>query len=178
VLPKVDPATGFLPPGPNPYLTTLDEIHATFVVGAPFASERQDVFEALALYARLVWAIFPDARLRIDGGFITHKTWAAPQDADVVVVCPTYTAEQIEKAVSAPLFTMLGAKGSVSGMTVQLPKAHVMGGLVDGFFVPEAMTANMAYFDKFWSSVTDQNKKVVPGQSKGYVEVINPNATI
>lgn len=177
MLPPIDPITGLLPAAADPYPATLEELHALFVVAAPFSAERELLFEALTLYAKLIWAIFPDALLRINGGFVTHKTWAAPADVDIAVVCPTLTPQQVESAITAPLFTILNGQGDVFGGRVGLPKVHVMGGLVDAFPVPGNLQHVRDYFDNHWSSVTDQAKNVIAGLRKGYVEVSNPNVT-
>ncbi|OAN29116.1 hypothetical protein A4X17_05950 [Plantibacter sp. H53] len=167
-----------LPPSTEPYPATLDEVYDRFVAEAPFAAERERVFTALKLYAELVWDLFPDARLRIDGGFTTHKDWAAPHDADVVVLCPTYTDEQVSQGIEAPLFTFLNAEGTLLGQRVSIGKAHVMGGLIDGFFVPADVVEVREFFEDYWSAVTDRDKQVVPGLRKGYVEVINPDVSV
>lgn len=176
MLPPLDPTTGHLPATGSPHACTLDDIHERFVVGAPFEERRQRLFEALRLYAAMIWDIFPDARLRINGGFITHKRWAAPDDVDIAVLCPTATQAQIEAAVGGPLFTVIGAQGKIMGHSVAFSKAHVMGGLIDAFPILPSLPASEATFHRLWSGVTDQNKQPIAGASKGYVEVVNPNA--
>ncbi|MGN7222381.1 DUF6932 family protein [Curtobacterium flaccumfaciens] len=168
---------GLLPPATHPYETTLDELHQRFVVEAPFREQRQRVFDALSLYASLVWDSLPTARLRIDGGFITHKTWAAPKDADVVVVYDRPTPSGgLSAVVRAPLFTMSNLTAVVSDQSVTLDKAPVMGGLIDAYPAPADKPAGLAYWDRLWSNVTGPGKTLLDGERKGYVEVTNPNA--
>jgi hypothetical protein len=177
VLPDMDPVNGWLlPPAPDPYLTTFDEIHERFVAGAPFMEERQTVFDALLIYARLIWRVVPNARLRINGGFVTHKSWAAPEDVDIAVVCPTISEDQLERAIVAPLFTLLDVKGVVVGIPEAIPKLHVMGGLVDAFPILPGLPALDATFRRIWSTVKGDDGELIPGLTKGYVEVVNPDA--
>ncbi|MDQ0537704.1 hypothetical protein DEJ21_00795 [Curtobacterium sp. MCSS17_006] len=176
MLPALDDR-GFLPPATHPYPATLDELHQRFVVEAPFRERRQRVFDALSLYAALVWDALPSARLRIDGGFVTHKPWAAPEDADVVVVYDRPTPPGgLSAVVRAPLFTMSNLTAVVSGESVTLEKAAVMGGLIDAYPAPADKPALLAYWDRMWSNVTGPGKTSLDGERKGYVEVMNPNA--
>lgn len=173
MLPKMDPATGLLPLAANPYAATLPEVYERFVEEAPHRERRELIFRALEIYAELVWASFPDARLRIDGGFVTHKTWE-PHDVDVVVICPTTSPAIREKAFSDGLFTMENVTGETrDGRIHTIDRLQPMGGLIDGFYVPETQLPVKLWFEDFWTRVTDQNKNVVPGIRKGYVEVIN-----
>jgi len=127
------------------------------------------------LYSQLIWDIYPDARLRIDGGFVTHKTWAAPDDVDIAVVCPTISPAQRDAAVGAGLFSIRDAQGMVHRRQIQpIPKLHPMGGLVDAFYVPEKDTHYREFFEEYWSTETDLNKQPT-GRRKGYVEVVNPD---
>jgi hypothetical protein len=177
VLPDMDPVNAWLlPPAPDPYPTTFDEIHERFVAGAPFTEERQFVFDALLIYAKLLWRIVPDARLRINGGFVTHKRWAAPEDVDIAVVCPTISQDQLERATLAPLFTVLDVNGVVVGIPAAIPKLHVMGGLVDAFPILPGLPALDATFRRLWSTVKGDDGELIPNLIKGYVEVVNPDA--
>ena len=175
MLPALD-ERGMLPPADTPYSTTLDELHQRFVVDAPFPEQRQRIFAALSLYASLVWDSLPSAKLRIDGGFVTHKTWAAPEDADVVVVYDRPTPPGgLSAVVHAPLFTVSDFSGEVSGKRLVLPKAAVMGGLIDAYPAPSDNPAGLAYWHRQWSNVTGPDKNQANGERKGYVEVSNPN---
>lgn len=177
MLPAVDPNSGLLPPAPEPYRATLEDVRQRFVVEAPFSDERAFVFEALVIYSRLIWKIAPTARLRIDGGFITHKTWAAPQDADIAVVFGSGTSDaQVNEAAAAPLFSLLDVRGMLAQQQIGLGKAHVMGGLVDAFPAFDDAPASLALWHDIWSKVTDAQKNEVVGLRKGYVEVVNPDA--
>jgi len=176
VLPAMD-HRGLLPPATDPYPATLEELHQRFVVEAPFREQRQRVFDALSLYASLVWEALPTARLRIDGGFVTHKPWAAPEDADIVVVYDRPTPPGgLDKAVRRPLFTMKDVVSVIAGRPANLDKVAVMGGLIDAYPVPADKHAVLAYWDRMWANVTGPGKTLLDGERKGYVEVTNPNA--
>ncbi|MEX3755542.1 hypothetical protein ABFW00_06835 [Mycobacteroides abscessus] len=139
---------------------TLDEIYETFVVNAPFRPRRELIFRALTLYIDLVSVQFSACRYWINGGFVTHKTWAEPEDADVVVVVPQAEHVKVTQPEFLPLLTLPSNAG----------KVHPMGGLIDGFVAiddPAALTT----WDQTWSSVRDEQHNVVPGVSKGYLEV-------
>jgi hypothetical protein len=175
VLPALD-ERGMLPPAEHPYTTTLEELHQRFVVEAPHREQRQRIFSALSLYAELIWVSLPSARLRIDGGFVTHKDWAAPEDADVVVVYDTPAPSgSLSAIVRAPLFTVSDVSGKVSGQPLNMPKSAVMGGLIDAYPAPAGKPAQLAYWDRMWSNVTGPDKTLVAGERKGYVEVSNPH---
>ncbi|WP_420365888.1 hypothetical protein AAEP80_02860 [Curtobacterium sp. L3-7] len=176
VLPAMD-GRGLLPPAAHPYTATLEELHERFVVEAPFREQRQRVFDALSLYAALVWDALPSARLRIDGGFITHRTWAAPEDADVVVVYDKPTPPGgLDRVVRASLFTMSDVTAVVANKPAALDKVAVMGGLIDAYPAPADKPALLEYWDRMWSNVTGPGKTLLEGERKGYVEVTNPNA--
>jgi hypothetical protein len=178
VLPQIDVGTGLLPASAAPYAATLEEIHDRFVAGAPFEPRRQLLFDTLVIYSKLIWAIYPDARLRIDGGFVTHKTWAAPDDIDIAVVCPTISPLQRDTAISAGLFSIKGATGNVHRRTIEpIPKLHPMGGLIDSFYVPQIDNDMREFFEKFWATETGPDK-LPTGRQKGYVEVVNPDGSV
>jgi hypothetical protein len=129
------------------------------------------------MFADLIWAVYPDARLRIDGGFVTHKAWAEPDDVDIAVVCPTISPAQRDAAISAGLFSILGATGQVHRRQIStIEKLHPMGGLIDSFYVPEKDHEYREFLEDYWSTETGPDKRPT-GRRKGYVEVVNPNAT-
>jgi len=172
----MDPATGLLPVAADPYPATFRDIHERFVAGAPFEERRQLLFDTLVIYAKLIWAVYPDAKLRIDGGFVTHKTWAAPDDVDIAVVCPTISPAQRDAAINAGLFSVKAATGVVHRRQIApVPKLHAMGGLVDSFYVPEKDHPIRQFLEDYWSTETGPDKKPT-GRRKGYVEVVNPDA--
>lgn len=177
MLPPVDPQTGLLPEAANPYASTLTEVHDRFVVGAPFQERRQLLFDALTVYAELIWSVYPDARLRLDGGFITLKAWGEPKDIDIAVVCPTISATQRDTAVGAGLFTIKDATGVVHRRNIpSVQKLQPFGGLIDSFYVPEKDHQVRQFFEDFWARETGPDKKPT-GRRKGYVEVVNPHAS-
>lgn len=140
---------------------TLDEIYESFVVNAPFRPRRELIFRALTLYIDLVSPHFSTCRFWINGGFVTHKPWAAPEDADVVVVVPSGEDSKVSQPGFMPLLTLPSNTGD---------KVHPMGGLIDSFVAADA-PALLAPWDLQWSSVRDEQRNVVADVSKGYLEV-------
>ncbi|KAA1431089.1 MULTISPECIES: DUF6932 family protein [Mycolicibacter] len=144
------------------HAATLDEVYEAFVVNAPFRPRRELIFRALTLYIDLVSPQFSTCRFWINGGFVTHKTWAEPEDADVVVVVPSGEHSKVTQPTFMPLLTL----GSNAG-----DKVHPMGGLIDGFVAAADNPAALMTWDLMWSSVRDEQHNVVTGVSKGYLEV-------
>lgn len=157
------PATGgqyaILPPGLH--AATLNEVYETFVEQAPFRPRRELIFRALTLYIDLVSPQFTACRYWINGGFVTHKPWAEPEDADVVVVVPPGEHTKVTQPDFMPLLTL----GSNAG-----DKVHPMGGLIDGFVAIDHPAA-LAPWNIMWSSVRDEHHNVVTGVNKGFLEV-------
>lgn len=186
-MPLPEMRSGLLPPCvfPHPHRGSLHEVRNLFVDQAPFSDERRVLFRTLELYAELVWAEIADAKLWIDGGFVTHKPWAAPADADVVIVVPEATVPRVDAARLAPLITHQNmSTGSLSGphgKPFRLARMQPMGGKIDGFVTVESDVDDMAegtasYWFDLWSRVTDRHKEPVTNLRKGFVEVVNPDA--
>ena len=157
---------GILPVGRHP--ATLEEIYKAFVEEAPFRERRELIFRALTLYVDLVSAEFSSSRFWIDGGFVTHKLWEAPEDADVVVVVPPGEHGKVLSPEFLPFWTLLDVTPAQPGVFAS--KVHPMGGLVDGFILPDVELV-LRPWDVRWSSVRDEQHNVVVGESKGYLEV-------
>jgi hypothetical protein len=135
---------------------------------APFRPRRELIFRALTLYIDLVSAEFTTSRFWIDGGFVTHKGWEQPQDADVVVVVPPSEHGKVLAAEFLPLWTLL--KVFPTQPRVYADKVQPMGGLIDGFILPD-QPVQLRPFDLLWSKVRDEHHNEVPGVRKGYLEV-------
>jgi hypothetical protein len=139
---------------------TLDEVYEAFVENAPFRPRRELIFRALKLYIDLVSAQFTTCRYWVNGGFVTHKTWEEPEDADVVVVIPPGEHAQVTQPGFLPLLSLPSTAG----------KVHPMGGLIDAFVALDLPPA-LAPWDLLWSKVRDQHHNEAPGVHKGYLEV-------
>ncbi len=148
-----------LPAGRHP--ATLAQIEERFVREAPFPDDRRPLFDALQLYADRVWKVAGDAPLWVNGGFVTHKPWAAPEDIDVVFVLTARQARDTPMFVLGPLCSAKLPSGG---------KSKAMGGLIDGFCI-DGRAALERYWDGLWSSVTDEHKVKIEGLVKGYLEV-------
>lgn len=131
-----------------------------FVENAPFRPRRELIFRALTLHIDLVSPQFSTCRYWINGGFVTHKAWEQPEDADVVVVIPPGEHAQVTRPEFLPLLSLPSSAG----------KLHPMGGLIDGFVAVD-LPPVLDPWDLMWSSVRDQHHNVVPGVQKGYLEV-------
>jgi hypothetical protein len=165
-----------IPPTSGKYATlpvgrhaaTLDEIHESFVEHAPFRERRELIFRALSLYIDLVSPKFSASRYWIDGGFVTHKKWEEPEDADVLVVVPPEEHGKVISPEFLPFWTLMQTRPVQP--SVYADKVHPMGGLIDGFIEPDNPTI-LRVWDLRWSSVRDEDHNVVPGVRKGYLEV-------
>ncbi len=163
-------ADGVLPLGAHE--ATWDEIEEAFVTGAPFWEARALIFDALRVYARLIWARFPDAVLWVDGGFVTHKSWAAPHDVDVAVVVPNAVGYDPAAEPDGPsLWTLLDVSAARPSVTSH-EKVQPMGGLVDGFFVQAENGPLVSFWHGWW-----QRRRQESGpdliDAKGFLEVRN-----
>lgn len=135
---------------------------------APFRPRRELVFRALQLYIDLISPEFSSIRIWIDGGFVTHKTWEQPEDADIVVVVPPSEHGKVMTPEFLPLWTLLNVQPSQP--SVYADKVHPMGGLIDAFIEPDIPQV-LGVWDYRWSSVRDEQHNEVPGERKGYLEV-------
>lgn len=155
-------AAGRLPEGIH--RGSAKDLRLRFVDGAPHSTRRDTLLQAFELYAEQVWEILPEARLWVDGGFVTHKAWE-PKDIDVVILVSHSDVVGVDQSRLFPLLT----RTAENGIRIQ-----PMGGLVDGFIADRNDPAVTRYWSDFWSTVTDESKEPVEGVRKGYVEVIAP----
>ncbi|HTQ21977.1 DUF6932 family protein [Mycobacterium sp.] len=165
------PATG------GPYATlpvgrhsaTFDEVYEHFVEKAPFRERRELIYEALRLYAKVVAKEFSDVTLWINGGFVTHKPWAAPNDTDVAAVVPmTDDTNMCSNTDCLRFLTLQGVMVAIPTTMVPVPRIQPMAGLIDSFVVPDD-PIQTAVWDHDWSRVTDQNQNLLPPTIlKGY----------
>jgi len=139
-----------------------------FVEQAPFRERRELIFRALTLYIDLVSAEFTTSKYWIDGGFVTHKTWEQPEDADIVVVVPPGEHGKVLAAEFLPLWSLLEVLPTQPA--VYSDKVHAMGGLIDTCILPDQPLV-LRPFDLLWSKVRDENHNEVLGVRKGYLEV-------
>lgn len=165
---RVDPATGWLPVGIHS--ATLDEIHGTFVEEAPFRDERELIFRALSVYLDILRSRFTDPRILLNGGFTTHKAWAAPKDVDLAVGLSNADFKSAYHPDNHSLITI--ADGGVNRpQPMPLVKIQPMGGLVDGYLFPAKLPNHVHYWEDQWGKVKDQQGNEVVGARKGLLEV-------
>ena len=159
-----------LPLGRHP--ATFEQVYDTFVENAPFPDERGRIFEALTLYAKNLSDICSGLALWVDGGFVTHKSWAPPKDTDVVCVVPqAHYSTMCSNPNVWSLITLQGVHVHSPSTAGPLRRVQPMGGLIDGFII-EDKPADMAVWDYRWSLVNDEHGKLLPDTvRKGYLEV-------
>lgn len=141
------------------HVATLSEVEEAFVLHAPFESERRLVWDAFLVYRQLVGKHLPSARYWVNGGFVTHKTWAAPRDIDVCVVAQADELAVVDEAIDH-LFTDPGP-----------PRAQPMGELVDGFLIVSGARDHVLYWSELWTRVRLEDGTADPDRRKGYLEV-------
>ncbi|NQX10392.1 hypothetical protein HQQ80_02000 [Microbacteriaceae bacterium VKM Ac-2855] len=169
VLPALDPLLGTLPPRARPYRVTFADVHQLFVAEAPFRERRQRLYDALVLHAECVWEVLPEAKIWVDGGFLTHKTWAEPEDVDVVIVVATASPEAKAQLASQGLLTLKDVQSTANDRVLpKLTKLRAFGGLVDAYL---ATGARAELYQALWSKVRGPDGSDT-GTTKGFVEVI------
>jgi hypothetical protein len=97
----------------------------------------------------------------LNGGFVTHKV-SAPKDVDVVLMVHDADAANLSRTDQLLLSSQLTDRSSGT---------QPMGGLVDGFIAQHGNAHEEQIWDGTWSAVKDDNGLIVPGATKGYLEV-------
>lgn len=159
-LPKLN-EHGFLPAGRHQ--AQMADIEKLFVTGAPHSAHRRRIFTALELYADRCREYFPEARLWVDGGFVTHKS-EPPKDVDVVVVASAVSPGVTEDQ-ALTLMTLTEVSAKHQSESVAAARLQPFGGFVDGFII-SGSPANQNFWHDFWQGVRDSEHR------KGYVEVL------
>lgn len=161
---------GLLPPGRH--LATLDEIREKFVKDAPFDTERSVVFSALELHFQIIVSLIPTGSLWVDGGFVTHKSWAAPKDADLAYILRSEHLNGLESEAQERLASLVTLQGvQVAHPPIVVPRIQPMGGLIDAFLILQEVQSMMDYWDGVWSTVKGEDGEIIAGARKGYLEV-------
>jgi hypothetical protein len=174
VIPPVDANTGLLPVGKH--VGTLDDVRRRFVDDAPFSGERERPYRALEFYLSELTHRFGSATVLLNGGFVTHKHWAAPKDIDLAVGLSNKAFRLSVGVEHAPLWTLQNVVADEIGVMnpqfgARFPRVQPALGLIDGFFFPSSMPTLSRYWELLWSKVKDENGDEVVGVSKGFVEV-------
>lgn len=165
-IPALD-AEGLLPQGRHP--ATLNEVYERFVEDAPNRSRRELVFAALRVELQLLVQFGGPSTVWLDGGFVTHKA-AAPHDADIVYLCRD-DQHMLDMLATDGIYEVLTLQGVAAWkpVSVAIRRLQPVGGLVDTFL---ARPARFGYWHALWESVKGADGTVVPGRTKGYLEVI------
>ena len=164
-IPAVEGEEALLPQGRH--RTDLDEIEAYFVAAAPFSEERAIVFAAFRTWFTLIGQLIPSARFWIDGGFVTHKPWAAPSDVDVMILCQAEVVDSLTTTEQDRLDQLLTIPASPGR-----PRFQPMGGLVDAFIAYRSSPDDAPYWNAQWSRVKGADGSEVLALSKGFLEVV------
>jgi hypothetical protein len=169
VIPTLD-AGGRLPPGRH--AATLAEVEDLFVANAPNVAERERLFQALGLYLAQVRDLFASGVIWLDGGFVTHKP-EVPDDIDLALALTAAEVNALPPAQLVKMPQLLTLQGvPVPMFTGPIPRIQPMGGLIDAHVVDLSDPASIAVWHDTWSRVMDAaTKKVIPGLTKGYLEV-------
>lgn len=149
---------GLLPSGRHP--ATMDEIEATFVIGAPCEARRRDLFVAFRSWLSAVRVILPsdDLTLWVNGGFVTRKP-SPPGDIDVAAFVPRGAVNSLSPLVGLQLQLLLTFTGN-----------KPMGGLIDAY-IAEPSVERRRYWNEQWSRVRAPDGSIIAGIKKGYLEV-------
>lgn len=150
----------------------MDEIREVFVDAAPNRERRELIFEAFDLYARLIWTYWPDARLWVNGGFVTYKD-SAPHDIDVVFLVPSSELTRVLHTEVDPLglLTLLGVNADQPRLVA--PRVQPFGGLIDSFFCPSDVPVAVETWRDRWSMApTVDGSGYRTDIEKGFLEVI------
>ncbi|MCU0116162.1 DUF6932 family protein [Curtobacterium poinsettiae] len=162
-IPATTEPLGLLPPGRH--ACTIDELEEHFVTNAPFSDERRLIFDAFMVWVRAVGVLLPGARCWVDGGFVTHKAWAAPHDVDVVVFATADALDALSEANQQLLMSMMTHHES------GIARVQPMAGLVDGFLGLRNDPDRTIYWRNLWSSVKGTDGSKVEAVQKGFLEV-------
>lgn len=149
----------------------MGEIRDLFVEQAPHRDRRELIFDSFKIHFSLVRELFSSGKLWVNGGFCTHKP-EPPKDIDMVIVVDPHEVEHFGSAEWERLVQLLTLQGvSVEMPAAAAPRVQPMGGLIDCFFILSTDLAANKMWDQLWSSVKRDNGEIVPGLSKGYLEV-------
>jgi len=174
VIPPIDPETRLLPPraDKSPYPTTIEEVRQVFVVDAPFPQRRAMIFAAFELYARILWMYLPNARLWLNGGFVTYKN-VAPHDLDVAFLADSsdLTAVFSRESDALSLLTFQGVSAVAPNMA-NVKRLQPIAGLIDSFMVQaDNPLAVQTWKDRWSIASTPDGDGYRRDLFKGYLEV-------
>jgi len=161
---------GLLPPGRH--AGDLSDLHQRFVVDAPEAHHRSHLWVIFNAFVECVKLSLPGATLWVNGGFVTHKAWAAPGDVDVLLVVDGGVLATADHGQVLGLTTLLDVECVPHlGGFAQIPRMQPFGGWIDSFIAVRGDQVTESYWDGEWSSVKGQDGNKIKDAIKGYVEV-------
>lgn len=158
----------------EPYRVTLTQLETELVYNAPFPDERKRLFAHLSLYLEVVWSIWPQAVIWIDGSFVSLMEDRAPNDVDLVIVVRDGNAEERRQAASRGLLTMSDVRFSVNG--IELPsrsKLQPYGGMIDAYYLNAAVQADVEQRWEDWTTPRTEDGQPDFSRQKGFLEVRN-----
>lgn len=151
---------------PGIHRVSLEEMRSVFVESAPYSEEREEVFDAFRLWRAKLLRLTPTAQLWVNGGFVTHKPWAPPKDVDVVARVVGRELDALEPEAQNEFEGLM----TIPASDVH-PRIQPIAGLVDGFYSRRSEPDKTIVWRDTWATVLDQNRAVVPGAQKGFLEV-------
>lgn len=157
----------------------MAEIRAAFVDHAPVAANeaagkprrRELICTALDVYIQMLALRFDDPVIWLDGGFVTHKTWAEPDDADTVAMVAPDQLHRGFTERALPLQTLDVTSLSVHRRMLTDRVIKPMGGLLDGY-IDTNTAARRAYWESWLSGVRRPDGSISDDADKGFIEVV------
>lgn len=169
---------GILPPSDQPYRATLAELRTRFVEEAPEDQrhKRGLILTVLDIHITLVRSLFQgyDPVIWLNGGFVTHKRWKAPRDADIAVLIPSGAYERATIDRARPLWSLANVTAQLGdgGPILVTEALHTGLGLTDAYVVNADVPAQVEKWKRTWSRVRGSDGNIIGGMRKGFVEVI------
>lgn len=155
---------------------TLAEVRERFVTEAPEATRarRDMIFRGVELHIERVLLAFKDSNVRVwlNGGFVSHKPWGPPGDADIAFLVPAAVYSRVTSDKALPLWTLAEVTAKLAdGRPVVTSKLHTCLGLTEGYAVNADNPNSVELQRRTWSRVKGPDDEIIDGAVKGFVEV-------
>ncbi|MFN3007392.1 DUF6932 family protein [Mycolicibacterium wolinskyi] len=131
---------------------------------------RDIIIDALDVYARMVRSEFLKPTIWVNGGLVTAKKWAEPDDADIAVfVDPAQFGADVEEKLKL-LRTGTADHLTIQKKTLDNVQIKPMGGLIDGYIMADSPPSRR-YWHNLFSSVRLADRSISNTLTKGFVEL-------
>lgn len=155
----------------TPYRVTLAQLETELVYDAQFPEERKQLFAHLQLYLEVVWGIWPEALIWIDGSFVSQMEDRAPNDIDLVIVVRDGKPEQRRAAASRGLLTMSDVQFKVNNKEIRRPKMQPYGAFIDAYYLDATVAADVEQRMEDWTTPRTEDGQPDFTRQKGFLEV-------